>query len=82
MDRERFLELDRSGAGLTEQEWEQGYHWCYEWDGMLVGPGQDEALFCSCQHPAIETWKRSPEALAMQAAMEHRMDAGDTRYET
>ena len=81
MDRERFLALDRSGTGLTAAEWDEGYHWCYEWDGMLVGPGQDEALVCSCQHPAIEAWKRSPEALRMQAELEHRMDKGDTEYE-
>lgn len=81
MDRERFLALDRSGKGLTDEEFAQGYHWCYEWDEMLVGPGQAEALVCSCQHPVIEAWKRSPEALAMQAKLEHRMDKGDTEYE-
>ena len=32
---------------------------------------------CACKKNHAHT-----EALAMQAAMEHRMDAGDTRYET
>ena len=74
MDDERFLELDRSGNGLTEEEWEQGYHWCYEWDGMLVGPGQPEALVCSCDHPKIEEWKQSDEAKQMLKEQEERMN--------
>lgn len=74
MSRERFLELDLSGNGLTKDEWEQGYHWCYEWDAMLVGPGQEEALMCNCDHPAIEKWKISEEGKAMRKDMEERME--------
>jgi len=74
MDRERFLELDRSGKGLTDEEYAQGYHWCYEWDEMLVGPGQPEALVCSCNHPKIEEWKQSEEAQAMLKEREERMN--------
>lgn len=73
MSDERFLELDRSGQGLTEEEWNQGYHWCLEWDDMLVGPGQDEALFCGCNHPKIEEWKRSEEGQRMREEMEERL---------
>lgn len=73
MSDERFLELDRSGQGLTEEEWNQGYHWCLEWDDMLVGPGQDEALFCGCNHPKIEEWKRSEEGQRMLKEMEERL---------
>lgn len=65
MDRERYIELDNSGTGLTKEEWEAGWHWCYEWDGMLVGPNTPEALCCSCSHPAIEAWKKTPEAEAL-----------------
>lgn len=74
MDNERFLELDRSGKGLTEEEWKQGYHWCLEWDDMLVGPGQDEALFCSCDHPKIEEWKQSEEGKRMRKDLDERLD--------
>ena len=65
MNRERYIELDNSGTGLTKEEWEAGWHWCYEWDGMLVGPNTPEALCCSCSHPAIEAWKKTPEAEAL-----------------
>jgi hypothetical protein len=66
MNRERYIELERTGQGLTEEEWEQGWHWCNEWDGMLVGPNTDEALVCSCSHPAIEAWKESEEGKKLQ----------------
>lgn len=74
MNTERFLELDRSGQGLTKEEWEQGYHWCAEWDDMLVGPGQDEALFCWCEHPKIEEWKQSEEGKRMQKELDDRLN--------
>jgi hypothetical protein len=74
MNRERYIELDRSGTGLTKEEWEQGWHWCNEWDGMLVGPNTDEALVCSCDHPAIERWKESEEGKKMQKALDERFE--------
>jgi hypothetical protein len=74
MNRERYIELDRSGTGLTKEEWEQGWHWCNEWDGMLVGPNTDEALVCSCSHPAIERWKESEEGKKMQKALDERFE--------
>ena len=77
MDDKRFLELDRSGQGLTKEEWDKGYHWCLEWDGMLVGPGEDEALFCSCNHPAIEEWKKSEEGIRMQEELNKRLESSD-----
>lgn len=74
MDDKRFLELDRSGQGLTKEEWDKGYHWCLEWDDMLVGPGSLEALVCSCNHPKIEEWKKTEEAAKMQEDLNKRMD--------
>jgi hypothetical protein len=74
MNRERYIELDRSGTGLTKEEWEQGWHWCGEWDDMLVGPNTDEALVCSCGHPAIERWKESEEGKKMQKELDEAKD--------
>jgi hypothetical protein len=74
MNRERYIELDRSGTGLTKEEWEQGWHWCNEWDGMLVGPNTDEALVCSCGHPTIEAWKESEEGKKMQKILDERFE--------
>jgi hypothetical protein len=31
---------------LTLKEIDQGWHWCSDWDGLLVGPGMDEMDSC------------------------------------
>jgi hypothetical protein len=41
---------------------------------MLVGPNTDEALVCSCGHPAIERWKESEEGKKMQKALDERFE--------
>lgn len=33
---------------LTEEEITNGWHFCYAWDGLLVGPGMMEKEFCHC----------------------------------
>jgi hypothetical protein len=73
VDKQRYEELDKSGEGLTDDEWENGWHWCDEWDGLLVGPGMTEALACSCNHPRIETWKKSQEALDTIARLDEEL---------
>lgn len=43
---------------LTLEERTEGWHWCCEWDGLLVGPGMDELEPCSClpkEHPVYTT---------------------------
>lgn len=43
---------------LTEDEIAAGWHWCNEFDGLLVGPGCGELHACSCLpdgHPAYAT---------------------------
>jgi len=74
VNRERYMELDRSGEGLTKEEWEAGWHWCNEWDGMLVGPDTDEALVCSCNHPVIEAWKQSDAGKKLQEELDKRFE--------
>lgn len=40
MKPERWQELmDNDDAVLTTEEWEEGWHFCLEFDGLLVGPG-------------------------------------------
>ena len=34
---------------LTEEEIAAGWHYCYEFDGLLVGPGMDELECCQCR---------------------------------
>lgn len=34
----RYAELDKNGEGLTPEEIAEGWHFCPEWDGTLIGP--------------------------------------------
>lgn len=50
MTDERYYALERSSAlPLTPEEIREGWHFCIEWDGMLVGPGMDAFENC-CPH--------------------------------
>jgi hypothetical protein len=43
---------------LTEPELSEGWHWCPEFDGLLVGPGMGELRHCTCRpntHPVYTT---------------------------
>ena len=42
------MELERKGLGLTKAEQDEGWHWCYDWDLMLVGPGMQAQEACVC----------------------------------
>ncbi len=49
MTDERYMDLDKTGMGLTTEEQKEGWHWCYDWDLMLVGPGMQAMEFCLCE---------------------------------
>jgi hypothetical protein len=49
MTSERWTALSKSEhLNLTEEEIKYGWHFCHEWDGLLVGPGMKEAEACLC----------------------------------
>lgn len=49
MKNERWqLLMDDDDAPLTAEEITLGWHFCCEWDGLLVGPGMDELKYCHC----------------------------------
>ena len=49
MTPERRKELDSSpDACLTDEELAEGYHFCCEWDYLMVGPNDGEADCCCC----------------------------------
>ena len=48
MNRDRYVELDNGKGELTLAEVAQGWHFCDEWDGLLVGPGMAEMECCGC----------------------------------
>ena len=49
MDKTRYILMDREGGPLTQEEADAGWHFCSEWDGMLIGPGMQEYESC-CIH--------------------------------
>lgn len=45
----RYFQLEQdTSLNLTEEEVAEGWHWCIDWDGMLVGPGMIEMECCGC----------------------------------
>ena len=48
MTPERYKEINDTGKGLTVQEYNAGWHFCPEWDQLLVGPGMEEMKVCNC----------------------------------
>jgi hypothetical protein len=35
--------------GLTTEEIAAGWHFCWEWDGLIIGPGMKELECCKCK---------------------------------
>jgi hypothetical protein len=73
-DRYNFL-MENWDEKLTPEEFAAGWHWCLEWDGMLVGTDSIEALVCSCNHPAIEAWKASEDGKKLQKELDDHSEA-------
>lgn len=44
---ERYRKL-MSGESLTPEEIADGWHFCCEWDGLLIHPSWREARVCAC----------------------------------
>ena len=49
MDDERKYVLENDpNSVLTGKELSEGWHFCPDWDGILVGPGTPEKESCLC----------------------------------
>lgn len=48
MHQDRLLEIEMNGQPLTEEEKKEGWHFCLDWDFMLIGPGMSELEACTC----------------------------------
>jgi len=49
MDSKRYYYLESNiDAKLTPGEMAEGWHWCCEFDYLLVGPGMQEQEYCLC----------------------------------
>lgn len=50
MTPERRKELmDNIDMDLTQEEADEGYRFCCEWDGLLIHKDDMEAEFCTCK---------------------------------
>ena len=51
MDKERHTVLmDDVSAIITQEEWNQGWHYCFEFDGMVMNSKE-----CNCQLALYES---------------------------
>lgn len=48
MTNDRYADVDSERSRLTSAEIAVGWHFCAEWDGLLIGPGMGELAACSC----------------------------------
>lgn len=50
MDIERYKYLVTSKEGvITLDELQHGWHFCFDWDGMLIHPNDPEFEYCTCK---------------------------------
>lgn len=47
IERKKELTFDPESS-MTEEEMAAGYRWCCEWDGLMIGPEDQEADYCTC----------------------------------
>ena len=52
MTNERWMAIiNDDSLELTAEEIRAGWHFCFEWDGLLIGPGMEEMKACICEPP-------------------------------
>lgn len=49
MDRQRWREIELGQKNLTPEEIEEGWHFCPDWDEMLICKYQKKGEYCTCQ---------------------------------
>lgn len=73
MTNERWTNVFCKEQDLTSAEISAGWHFCAEWDGLLVGPGMEELEHCLCSEPiplySIGTWDTNEQSYMPQADM-------------
>lgn len=65
MDSSRYKQLEKGpqNGELTAEELADGWHWCNDFDGMLVGPGTVELLECTCDNALINIARQEAQML-------------------
>ena len=69
MDRERYIRIQDGAENLTPEEVEDGWHFCPDWDDMLIHPDDDEFQCCPC------SWMEKYRTPERQAAYEKSQEA-------
>lgn len=59
-ERREALEHPKSVLKLTKAEIAEGWHWCNEFDWLLVGPGMSELACCHCLPKDHSVYKTIP----------------------
>jgi hypothetical protein len=71
MDQSRYTELEQTGEDPTQEEFEQGWHFC---DGLLVGPPMfDFYIHCTClreSHPAHAEQQRGKKEILRRCRLD------------
>lgn len=44
---ELYVKIDKEGQ-IPQDLFDKGWHWCMDWDLMLVGPGMNATKHCYC----------------------------------
>jgi len=63
-ERYKYLSEVEPSIEIAPDELALGWHWCCEYDYLLVGPGMDELDACKClpkDHPVYKTTPEQPE---------------------
>lgn len=55
---DRYCSLMNDDSALTEEEINCGWHFCADWDLLLIGPGMGEIASCDCDIPCLENEKK------------------------
>lgn len=48
MNNKRYSDISHGKEKLSIQEIADGWHFCYDWDYDLIGPGMTEIECCTC----------------------------------
>lgn len=49
MSNDRWQALMQGIGDLTDEEIAEGWHYCWDWDGLLIHPDMPEAESCACK---------------------------------
>jgi len=63
MDDFRYFSLiENQDECLTVGEMSKGWHFCLDFDGLLIGPGMTEMSYCTCNpEPVLEKCEHLPD---------------------